>query len=94
MIRTDNSELQKEVDAANKMIADWYHYIRLNRHNHRGEKLRLYIDPRTWHEYIILEFGQYSDDHTLSMFGHKVQVYLVYGVEREHNYLVYTGDGC
>ena len=95
MIQTIDPARQKEVDRANKMIGGWYHYIRENRHNHRGESLRLYIDPRTWHDYIILEFGGYNaDTHNVKMFGYDVEVYLVYGTDREHNHLVYNGDGC
>tara|TARA_R110000772_G_scaffold22123_1_gene60093 strand:- start:21 stop:308 length:288 start_codon:yes stop_codon:yes gene_type:complete len=95
MIHTLEPAEQANVDNANKMIAKWYHYIQKNRHNHRGESLRLYIDPRTWHDYIILEFGQYRpEDHKVTMFGYVVEVHLVYGTEREHNYLVYNGDGC
>ena len=86
MIQTIDPARQKEVDRANKMIGG---------HTHRGESLRLYIDPRTWHDYIILEFGGYNaDTHNVKMFGYDVEVYLVYGTDREHNHLVYNGDGC
>lgn len=93
MIQTIVPELQKEVDRCNQMIGKWYHYVMSRHHEHRGERLRLYIDPRTWHEFIILEFGHYNESHIVSMFGRECEVYLVYGTEREHAYLTYD-SGC
>ena len=94
MIHTDNPEQQRDVDKANALIADWFHYIKRNREKHRGLSLRLYIDPRTWHDFIILEFGPYgANTHNVKMFGYDVQVYLVYGTDREHAYLTYV-NGC
>ena len=93
MIHTDNPAHQRDVDKANTLIAEWFHYIKRNRDRRKGLALRLYIDPRTWHDYIVLEFGQYSEDHNIKMFGYDVQVYLVYGTDREHAYLTYV-NGC
>lgn len=93
MIRTDRAELQHEVDKVNRMIGDWYRYVKGRHHEHPGQSLRLYIDPRTWHDYIILEFGHYNESHMITLFGRRCEVYLVYGTEREHAYLTYE-DGC
>lgn len=93
MIRTDSPELQEEVDKANRMIGDWYRYVHTRQHEHRGQSLRLYIDPRLWHDFIILEFGHYDDSHVVRLFGRRCEVYLVYGTERDHAYLTFEG-GC
>ena len=93
MIHTDKAELAQEVNAANNLIAKWYHFIKRNRDDHRGEELRLYIDPRLWHDYISLEFGHYQASHKVKMFGYVVHVYLVYGVEPNHSYMTFE-DGC
>lgn len=93
MIRTDRPEQQHTVDKINRMIGEWYRYVRSKHDSHPGQNLRLYIDPRTWLDYIVLEFGDYDDSHIVNLFGRRCEVYLVYGTEREHAYLTYQ-DGC
>lgn len=93
MIHTDRPEQQHEVDKVNVLICEWYRYVKRWHHAHHGQNLRLYIDPRTWHDYLVLEFGHYDDSHIVNLFGRRCEVYLVYGTEREHAYLTYQ-DGC
>ena len=91
MIRTVNPAEQHRVDKANALIEKWYRYVVTHRESNRGQSLRLYISPHTWHDYVSLEFGQLDERNHIALFGRNCQV--VFVNEYDHSYLTYD-NGC
>ena len=90
MIHTDDPAMQEDVDKCNRLLAKWHAYIGHNRMRHRGQSLRLYIDPYLFHEFLIHEIMGSPDAGPFQLFGYPLEVFPVHA--KDHAFLTYTGE--